>query len=78
MLTQDDKLKLMGLVSLVIEERKKLDRTESAICGFLKEHGVNESDASSWAGELVYNEGDDPQVAVDNVLRILGLEVEAE
>lgn len=77
MLTQDDKLKLVGLATLGIAERDKLRRTEGAICGFLKEHGVDESRAEDEAGELTYNEGDDPVAAVDRVLRGLGLEVEA-
>jgi hypothetical protein len=78
MLTQENKLELVGLATLGIQERDKLRRTEAAICGVLKRHGVNESDADSWAGELIYNEGDDPVMAVDRVLGILELEVEPE
>lgn len=77
MLTQDDRLHLIGLTALVIEERKKLDRTEAAICGFLKQHGVDEHEAHSWAGELVYNEGDDAEAAVERTLTVLDLEVES-
>lgn len=75
---ESEKLQLIGLATLVIEERKKLDRTEAAICGFLKEHGVDETDAQNWAGELVYNEGDDPAAAVERVLGVLDMKVEAE
>lgn len=76
-LTQEERLVFVGLASLVIEERKQLDRTEGGIVGFLKKHGVDETQASNWAGELVYNEGDDPIKAADSVLESLGLEVEA-
>lgn len=75
-ITQEDRLVLVGLASLVIEERKQLDKTESGIVGFLKKHGVEERSASNWAGELVYNEGDDPVVAADSVLKALDIEVE--
>jgi len=76
-MTQNDKLVLVGLTALVMGEREALDRTEAAIQKFLEGQGVSEDDARSWAGELVYNEGDDPIVAVDRVLGILELEVEA-
>lgn len=76
-LTQEERLVFVGLASLVIEERKQLDRTEAAVVGFLKKHGVDERQASNWAGELVYNEGDDPIKAADSVLAALDLEVEA-
>lgn len=78
MLTQENKLELIGLSTLAIQEREKLRRTEAAICGFLKCHGVDETDADNWAGELTYKEGDDPTAAVERVLGILELEVEPE
>jgi len=74
-MTESEKLQLVGLATLVIEERKKLDRTEASICAFLKEHDVDETDAQNWAGELVYNEGDDPAVAVERILSVLDLKV---
>lgn len=77
MLTQENKLELVGLSTLAITERDKLHRTEAAICGFLKRHGVDETEAENWAGELTYNEGDDPVAAVERVLKRLDLEVEA-
>lgn len=76
-LTEEERLVFVGLASLVIEERKQLDKTESGIAGFLKKHGIEERSASNWAGELVYNEGDDPVAAADSVLKSLGFEVEA-
>lgn len=76
-LTQEERLVLVGLTALALEERKKLNSPEGAVCGFLKRHGVDETTAKGWAGELVYNEGDDPIVAADSVLASLGIEVEA-
>lgn len=70
-LTQEERLVLAGLTALAIEERKKLNNTESAICGFLKRHGVDETEAENWAGELVYSEGDDPIKAANSVLACL-------
>ena len=77
-LTQEERLVLVGLTALALEERKKLNNTESAVCAFLKQHGVDETDAENWVGELIYNEGDDPIKAADSVLASLGLKVEAE
>ena len=75
-LTQEERLVFVGLAALVIEERKQLDKTEAGIVGFLKKHGVDETQAQNWVGELVYNEGDDPIKAADSVLDSLDLEVE--
>lgn len=80
-MTQNEKLVLVGLIALVngsaaIAECEALDRTETAIQKFLEGQGVSEDDARIWAGELVYNEGDDPIAAVDRALGILELEVE--
>lgn len=73
-ITAEERLGFVGLAALAIKERKQLDRTEGSIVGFLKKHGVDETKASNWAGELVYNEGDDPIKAADSVLESLGIE----
>lgn len=77
MLTKERKLGLLGLVTLAITERGRLNRTEEAICGLLKLCGVEDTDAETWSGELVFNEGDDAIVATERVLGILELEVES-
>lgn len=76
MMTQERKLALLGLVTLAIAERSRLNRLEETICGLLKLCGVGNLDAETWAGELVYNEGDEPIAAVNRVLDVLDLKVE--
>lgn len=73
-LTQSDRLKLLGLATLGIAERKQLNRTEKIVQETLESLGISSSDAESWAGELVYNEGDDPIEAAESAMIGLGLE----
>lgn len=76
MLTQDDRLILIGLASIVIRQRRDVNYTEGIIQKVLESHGVDVENARMWAGEIVYNESDDPIAAVEGVLRALELEVE--
>lgn len=78
MLTQNDRLILIGLTSVVIRQRRDVDYTEGIIQKVLESHGVDAENARTWAGEIAYNEGDDPIAAVESVLATLELEVEPE
>lgn len=77
MLTEERKLGLIGLVTLGITERGRLNRTESAISGVLKLCGVEEQTATDWASEVIYNEGDEPIAAAEALLKHFDLEVES-
>lgn len=76
MLTQDDKLILIGLTSIVLQQRKDIAYTETIIQKTFESHGVSPKDSETWASEIAYNEGDDPIEAVNRVLSVLDLEVE--
>lgn len=78
MLTQDDRLILIGLTSVVIRQRRDVDCTEGIIQKAFESHGVGTENARMWAGEVAYNEGDDPIAAVESALATLKLEVEPE
>lgn len=77
MLTTNQYHKLLGLATLAIGRRQELSAIEKSLCGFLEARGVDEPDADTWAGEAVYNEGDDPVEATKRILDVLNLEVEA-
>lgn len=74
MLTEERKLGLIGLVTLAITERKRLNRTEAAICGLLKLVGIAEREAEDAAAEVTYNAGGEPIAAAEELLKTLGLE----
>lgn len=75
-LTKNQYNELLGLATLALGRRQELNSIEGSICGFLKARGVEETDADTWSGELVFNEGDDPVAAVRRILDVLDLEVE--
>lgn len=76
MISKLDYFSLVGLVTIGIDRRKAANNVQDALERWLKERGVSADDAYNWAGELVYNEGDDAAVAVDRVIEALELKVE--
>lgn len=81
MLSKSDFYVLVGLTAAGINKRRDANLMQDELEAYLKKCGVSDSDAYNWAGELVYNEGDDAAdaaAAVGRVLTVLDLEVEAE
>lgn len=78
MISKSDHVTLVGLTTIGIQKRQESSNAEDALRQVLVGCGVSDSDAETWAGELIYNEGDEAARAVDRVLGILDVEVEAE
>lgn len=78
MISKSNHITLIGLTTIGIQKRQEASNAEDALRQELVGCGASDSDAETWAGELIYNEGDEAARAVDRVLGILGLEVEAE
>lgn len=76
MITQTDYYVLIGLTTAGISKRQDANLMQDELEKYLKKIGVSDDDAYNWAGELVYNEGDDPAAAVARVVEHLELEVE--
>lgn len=76
--SEEQRLALLGLMTLLIGKRRELQRMEDTARRFLVEAGAREGqyrDVESAISEGVYNEGDDPEKATESVCRWLGLEV---
>lgn len=78
MISKSDHVTLVGLTTIGIQKRQESSNAEDALRQVLVGCGVSDSDAETWASELIYNEGDEAARAVDRVLGILDVEVEAE
>jgi hypothetical protein len=80
MISKSDHVTLVGLTTIGIQKRQESSNAEDALRlrQVLVGCGVSDSDAEMWAGELIYNEGDEAARVVDRVLGILDVEVEAE
>lgn len=76
MISKQNYYVLVGLTAAGINKRREANLMQDELEKYLKECGVGDSDAYNWAGELVYNEGDEAAAAVDRVLTVLELEVE--
>lgn len=76
MISKSDYYVLIGLTAAGISKRREANLMQDELEKYLKQLGVSDEDAYNWAGELVYNEGNEAAAAVERVLGILELEVE--
>lgn len=73
---------VVGIVTMQIDRRQKLDELEGIAADVLRDMGASDDreksimDVKDCVGEATYNSGDDPEAAAKALLDMLGLEVE--
>lgn len=81
MITEEQKLATLGLVTILIQSRKQLDQMEKTAAAFLEGIGgkVDNTtfstiqEVADYVGEATYNYGDDPERAASELLDAVGL-----